>query len=256
MNITDTYCIVLLTNYSYFDKMIYTLNNILKHNYKGDICIVIGDDLLNTSKLNDTPLLKAPNIQIKHFSDIKFSEKFLLNFNNLNRNNIWKEKIFQYHKFYIFDTFFKQWDYIFYIDSGINIFSSLQPILDSAKPNKFLAHSDAYPDYQWKLETQFAAENNIFDKLKQKYNLNIDYPQTTIMLYNTSIIDENTVNDLISLAEEFSISKTNDQGIIALYFTCIKKNWEQIQLGDEKTWYYDYLLRPEKSNKKHIMLKI
>jgi hypothetical protein len=75
------------------------------------------------------------------------------------------------------------------------------------------------------------------------------------MLYDTSIIDNNTFSDLVGLAEECKISKTNDQGIIALYFTNIKPIWEQIQLEDENTWYYDYLLRSNKTNKPHIMLK-
>jgi len=58
------------------------------------------------------------------------------------------------------------------------------------------------------------------------------------------------------LAEECKISKTNDQGIIALYFASIKQIWEQIQLGDNNFWYYDYMLRPEKQNKPPLLLKI
>ena len=51
------------------------------------------------------------------------------------------------------------------------------------------------------------------------------------------------------------ISKTNDQGIIAIYFTNIKPIWEQIQIEDESAWFYDYELRSNKRNKPHIMLK-
>jgi hypothetical protein len=75
------------------------------------------------------------------------------------------------------------------------------------------------------------------------------------MLYDTSIINANTFDDLVNLAEECMISRTNDQGIIALYFTVIKKLWEQIQLENESNWFYDYNLRPNKTNKPHIMLK-
>lgn len=245
-------CICLVTNDAFFDKMLYTLNGIVSRGYSGDLCVVIGDDLINSEKLK-TPALH--NVIIKHFPNIKFSDTFIASFNNLDRGNIWKEKIFQYHKFYMFDTFFKQWNYVFYLDSGISVFSALQPILDSAKPDKFLAHSDAYPDHQWKLETQFVAENNIFNKLKENFNLNIDYPQTTIMLYDTNIIKDDTYNNLVNLAEEYNISKTNDQGIIALYFTCIQPCWEQIQLENQETWFYDYLLRPNKCTKPHILLK-
>jgi hypothetical protein len=246
-------CVSLVTNDAFFDKMLYTLNGIISKGYGGDICVVIGDDLINSEKLK-TPVLQ--NVIIKHFPDIKFSDNFITNFNSIDRGDEWRKKIFQYHKFYMFDTFFKQWEYVFYLDSGISVFSSLKPILDSSKPNKFLAHSDAYPDYQWKLSTQFVSNNEIYTKLSQKYNLNIDYPQSTIMLYDTDIIKEDTFNNLINLAEEYSISKTNDQGIIALYFTLIQNCWEQISLENDNVWFYDYLLRPNKCNKPHILLKM
>jgi len=247
-------CTVLITNDAYFNRLIQTLNNILSYDYQGDICIVIGDDLLNSDKLNHF-LLKLSNITIKHFPDITFTEEFNNKFYSLNREEFWSQKKFQYHKLNLFDTFFKQWDYIFYIDSGAKIYSSIMPIINAKKKDKFLAHSDAYPGYAWNLKVQFIEEEPIFNDLAKKYNLDINYPQTTIMLYDTSIIDSNTFTNLVELAEECKISKTNDQGIIALYFTNIKPLWEQIQLEDENTWFYDFELRPTKLNKPHIMLK-
>jgi hypothetical protein len=247
-------CIVLLTNSSFFEKMIYTLTGILQYNNTEDICIIIGDDLLNSSKLN-IPILQQKNITIKHFPDIIFSEKFMNKFVSIERDPHWRKKIFQYHKFHVFDIFFKQWKNIFYIDAGTTVFRSLAPILSSTKVGKFLAHSDAYPQYEWKLNSQFVQSEEQFNELNQTYNTNIDYPQTTIMLFDTDIIKEDTVNNLLSLAEKYNFSKTNDQGIIALYFTCIHNIWEQIKLGDTESWYYDYLLRPNKCNKPHILLK-
>ncbi len=247
-------CLVLVTNYSFFDKLINTLSQITSYNFTGDICLVIGDDLVDSDKLNH-PLLKDKNVIIKHFTDIVFSDEFNEKFNNIPRLEHWRKKKFQYHKLHLFNTFFKQWKKIFYIDAGMNVFSSIQPIIDVFKEGKFLAHSDAYPAYTYGLEAQFVKEDSIFSTLSQKYNFYIDFPQTTIMLFDSDIIEDNTFENLIHLAEECKISITNDQGIIALYFTNIKPCWEQIQLGDEKTWYYDYLLRPEKMYKPHIMLK-
>jgi hypothetical protein len=246
-------CTVLLTNDKYFEKMLYTLDRILHYGYNNDICIVVGDDLCNSNKLNH-PLLQHSRIIIKYFPDISFSETFLYKFKTITREAHWRDKIFQYHKFYLFNTFFKQWDFIFYIDAGTNVYSSIEPIINSYVPNKFLAHSDAYPSYEWKLRIQFI-EDSLFADLEQEYNLNVDYPQTTIMLYDTNLINDDTFNVLISLSERYPISKTNDQGIIALYVTNIKKCWEQIKLGDDNTWYYDYIRRLDKSNKPYILLK-
>lgn len=248
-------CLVLLTNKAYFDKMIFTLSGILKHGYRGEVCVVIGDDLLNSDEIKHE-LLMANNVVIKHFNDINFSVEFNRKFNSIPREGYWRQKVFQYHKLHLFNTYFKRWDYIFYVDSGINVYNSIDPIIQSRKQNKLLAHSDAYPTYEWKLATQFIQEDVLFNNIVKKYNLKIDYPQTTIMLYDTSIIEEDTFDNLVNLTEECKISKTNDQGIIALYFASIKQIWEQIQLGDENWWYYDYMLRPEKRNKPPILLKM
>jgi hypothetical protein len=64
--------------------------------------------------------------------------------------------------------------------------------------NTLLAHSDVYPEYKLKLHNQFDMTNTkYFTKLNNKYNLNIDYFQTTIMLYDTAIIKNNTYSNYI-----------------------------------------------------------
>jgi hypothetical protein len=245
-------CVVLLCDDLYFEAMINTLVQIRQASYRGDVCLVIGDDLKESDKLTH-PLLK--NVVIKHFPDITFSEEFLETFYSIKRDQFWRDKKFQYHKLHLFNSFFKQWEYIFYIDSGIKIFDKIQPIIDTKKEGKLLAHSDAYHEYIWKLHNQFDMSHHSSDNLMKKYDLFVDYPQTTIMLYDTKIINDDTFSEILNLAEEVKISITNDQGIIALYFTNVKPVWEQIPLGDEKNWFYDYLLRNFKMNKPHIMLK-
>jgi hypothetical protein len=85
------------------------------------------------------------------------------------------------------------------------------------------------------------------------WNLETDYFQTTIMLFDTSIIEDDTFQQLYELTEKYPVSKTNDQGILNLYYHCIKKKWKQIELGDEFTYYYDFNIR--QSDKPYIMTK-
>jgi hypothetical protein len=120
--------------------------------------------------------------------------------------------------------------------------------------NTLLAHSDAYPTYEWKLHAQFCKSNSeYFTKLNDTYKLNIDYFQTTIMLYDTKIIKNDTYDNLLKLLLKYPISITNDQGIIALYFTNIEPLFKQIKTNDENKYFYDYLSR--NPNNKYIMLK-
>ena len=247
-------CVVLLCNNAYFDKFIHTCSLLLTNgNYRGDICLVIGDDL-NGSPLLNHDLITKNNIIIKHFPDIKFTNEFISIARQINRSFEWFQKLFQYHKFYMFNTYFKQWDYIFYIDCGITIFSDITPILNSKEEYKFLAHSDAYPKYEWKLSCQFDKTNSAYSLLETTFNLNCDYPQTTIMLYDTRIIEDNTFDDLVNLMNTYQFSITNDQGVIALYYTNIKKYFKQITTRNDNTCFYDYLRR--NSNDNYIMLKM
>lgn len=69
---------------AYFSKFIYTCSQLLTNgNYKGDICLVIGDDLYNDTIL-DCDIIKNNNnyIIIKHFPNIQFTDEFL-EINNL-----------------------------------------------------------------------------------------------------------------------------------------------------------------------------
>jgi hypothetical protein len=246
-------CVVFVCDSKYWNKFIYTCDLLIRNGkYNGDICLVVGDDLKYLTSMPNDFILKN-KIIVKHFPNIKFSDNFMKNFFSLKRADYWNQKIFQYHKFYLFDIFFKKWKYIFYIDCGIRIFDNIHPILNLKTENKLLAHSDAYPTYVWKLHDQFSKDDIYFPKLNSSFDLNCDYCQTTIMLYDTNLIETNTFKDLLDLSEEYPISITNDQGIIALYFTNIRKFFEQIQIKNDNTYFYDYQRRDPKNN--HIMLK-
>jgi len=247
-------CAVFLCDKAYFSKFIYTCSQLITNgNYRGDICLVIGDDLYNDSIL-DCDLINNNNIIIKHFPNIQFTDEFLKinNLVNCDGRNISKK--FQWHKLHLFNKFFKNWDYIFYLDCGITIFSDISRIINDATENTLLAHSDAYPTYEWTLHCQFDKSLiEYFTKLDTNYNLNIDYFQTTIMLYDTKIIEHETYDELLKLTYEYPICRTNEQGIIALYFTNIKPFFKQIKTNDETTYFYDYLRRNDYNN--YIMLK-
>lgn len=250
-------CVVFTCNKTYLDKFKNTYKQLITiGKYHGDVTLVIGNDL-NKDKLKSETFFT--NINIIQFNDINFNDEFMKSFNELERNKGWRKKIFQYHKLHLFNVYFKQWDYIFYMDCGITIYKDISPILELCEKNTILAHSDAYHTYVWRLHDQFDKTHTLFNTLNEECDLNVDYFQTTIMLYDTNIIDETTFDKLYSLTNKYPISITNDQGIIALYFTNFDKKWKQIKTKDENTFYYDYLQRIDLMKKyninNYIMLK-
>ena len=105
-------------------------------------------------KEKENEIKETYNVEVKYFPDIVFDNNFKEINNNINSDGRNKSKSFQWHKMYLFDVYLKKWNYIFYIDCGINILRPIQPILDSKKKDKLLAHNDAYPTMlgKWKLK--------------------------------------------------------------------------------------------------------
>jgi len=229
--------------------------------------LVIGDDLYYDKEgtvMRDN-FIKYFNINVKYFPDYKFSDEFLEKQKKLPRNCYWFDKIFQYHKFNLFDTYFKRWDYIFYIDCNIKIYSDISQILNTKIKNTLLANRDGVdkenaetcvpetPNDGLKIGDQFIKTDPIYELLKKNYNTKLPYFQTTVMLYDTNIINENTLSNLYNTLFLYPTSVTNDQGIIALYFTQIEPCWKQLQRkNNEDLYFYDYV---RCIDKQYIMLK-
>lgn len=215
-------CVVFLSNAPYFDKFLETCSQLIQNGkYTQDICLIIDKKLHDVNIYNHDFLLEN-NIIVKYFPEIEFSE----NFHRVARQRERYDKLFQYQKFYLFDMFFKKWNYIFYIDSGMKICSSIQPFLDILKSGCFYAHSDSYHKYEWNLDRQFIDIEDYSEKLRNTMDTNIDYFQTGILIFDTKkYINENIFNNLIKTAEAFPNCFTNEQGTMNI---CFVDEWEQV----------------------------
>ena len=237
-------CVAFVCNYRYLHKFFETCKALIYvGEYSGQIVLLVGNDI-NVKSLAKLPFfVENPQILICQEPDIQFSASTIEAINTTNAKcDKFGYKLFQYHKFYLFTPYFKQWDYVFYIDCGAKIYDNIQPILDCATPNALVAHSDAYPTYQWKLGDQF------LDNSVQNAS---NYFQSTIMLYCTSLIDNyHTFNNLCDLATKYPQCRTNDQGILNLAFANV---WKQIPLHNEKKYLYDFCIRH--TDKPYIMTK-
>ena len=187
---------------------------------------------------------------------IKFSKKtnyILSNLDTGDQPNRHKTKRFQWHKLYLFSEEMKNWDFIFYLDINMHIHFPINNVLKNKPIGKFTARSDGYPDYKNNLQTQFDGFHKVNSELNKKYNLNNKYYfQTGVMFFDTKIIKQNTLDEIISLVEKYPISKTNEQGILNLYFLYEKNIFEELLMEiDDYLVYYYWLV----SEKKIIITK-
>lgn len=244
-------CVILMCNKLYLEKAKNTINQLIEiGKYQDDIILLIGNDLKDDN-------ISIDNVIVKYFSDIDrtaiveiLRKKPIADGREIN-------KVFQWHKVHIFDTYFKQWKKCCYIDAGMHIFNPIDKIMDLDCQNKLIAHSDAYPTFEWKLKLQFDNKQfpELYNELYSTYDLEIDYFQSGILLYDTNIINDNTKNNILELSNKYINSRTNEQGIINLYFNCIKKIWKPIIIKDNEIYYYDYWERNNLKCTDYIMLK-
>jgi hypothetical protein len=255
-----SWVLVLIANEQYISRALETIIQartvgkwtdpiVLLHEYS----IVFSNHILKVLEQLQISTVKLPNRNVSKVREIWQDKQEHENYSYI------MSRPFIYQKFNMFHIFFKQWDVVFYLDAGCQIQGDLNRMKTTAEPDNIVyAHSDAYPTYEWKLERQFCldiAPHEMIKELKSNYKLDCDYFQTTLMIFDTKIIQEDTVERLFELAEKYPVSFRMDQGIINLYFLCERKLWKQLPLHDEQGFLYDFHEREGCLRKQYLILK-
>lgn len=225
--------------YQYFSNMYKRIR--VEGQYDGEVILLTGK---YTPTLFIKEIRRRNNVSVFRFPKIIFNqetEDSLKNLNTGNNPNRHLTKNFQWNKLHLFDSWIKDWDYIFYLDINMSIHDDIKPILKNLPLNGFHARSDSYPTYEWKLESQFDQTDIKYNKLSSSYDLEINnYFQTGVMYFDTKIIDNNTKKEIIDLVQTYPISITNEQGILNIYFIFMKNLYKELpsSIGEDITYYY------------------
>ena len=213
--IDKSQCVTVMANRQYLHYFPTFYKNLrINGQYSGEINLITD----NYIHLTNFKRSNYENLNIFKFRGIKFSQNTLKKLNAIeNGRNL--SKPFQWRKFHLFNPVFKEWKFNLYIDINMKINKDITPLLNLKKENKLIAPFDAYPNLDWRLETQFNGDAETMEVLRKDYDLNTrKYFQTGIMFYDTSIIKKDTIFSLIQLVEKYPVSKNNEQGIMNLHF--------------------------------------
>ena len=251
----STNCVILVFNKDYASKASSTFKQLREVGaYADDVVLLTGNDLIGEDL---TLAFPGAFVIHKHFPD--FDRRDILEI--LKNKNVTDTreftKPFQWHKLHCFDVFFKQWAKCMYIDAGMHIFKSIDRIMNLKCEGHLVAHSDAYPSGQRELTCQFNYDHTplLYEKLIRKYKLNVNYFQSGVMLYDTKLIDGNTKSEIFELSREYYNCRTNEQGILNLYFNCHKNVWSVLPVSDSKGFLYDFWERGKAKKTEYVMLK-
>jgi len=160
------------------------------------------------------------------------------------------ESNYYYANLHVFDSFFKNWEYVVSMDCDFTIFDDLNSLFDSEIENSDYILVDKEP-FTIKSYFCWAIENGVIknemcngreeelNKLSKKYNLDKNGFNAGFFSFNTNLINDNTLSELQKLSQELqninfhTSKKGSDQPILNLYFL---NNVKFIENGKISFW--------------------
>ena len=235
----DSVCVVFVCDGNYMHKFKKTYLQLRGDGcYDGEVCLILTGDYDKDSCYLD--FFEDPKNHIVTFPEIIVPERV--------KKCAYRPKCVQaqMQKFHIFNVYFKSWDYILYIDCGMNVHGDVNKIIATREKGIYLAPGDLnIKDHTpQKHSVDFGPKDESFRHLKKRFGLEYVYPRSGVMLFDTDVIKVDTVSDMKRLLYTYPCGK-GDQSYIALYFVHINPVWKPLLREDENQDYYDFCPRGE-----------
>lgn len=253
----QTWVIVLVANDLYFYAAIATAEQVRNSGKWNQDIVILCEEVVFKNK-NNRNLAARVHSTLRVLPKRDFAQIFNTWQNQRNQNPM--KKFYQYMKFYAMDVWFKQWDFVFYMDAGMHVFHPLERMLTIiTQSDRFYAHSDAYPTFEWTLHSQFewtinkTQSQTLLDRYK---HFDMDYFQSGVMIFSTNLIENNSVDRLFELMNEFSATHRNDQFIFNLYVQFERGGlWMPLPVRDSLGFLYDSTDRHGFQKEDYVMMK-
>ena len=136
-----------------------------------------------------------------------------------------------YLKTAVFSVFFKQWRRVLWLDARNDIHYPLEPFFSSINSESaFLANPDAWPAASSILRDHFFSDCDpvLMARVERRFDLHSEYFQSTLMLFDTSLILNDTLTTVAELYNELSRVASSDQIIFSLYWHQIRSVYQPL----------------------------
>lgn len=142
------------------------------------------------------------------------------------------KKLTQWEKLHVFDDYFRSWKRVVFLDAGLRVLDSVEPLLILDYTGAFLCPDDNY--------TEEKRRGNIFDgqiskdypelrdALLEEYGRDILYRDNFLncmWIYDTAILDRVSKSDMIAIMNKYPIFKTNEMGVMNLLLVMKHNLW-------------------------------
>lgn len=153
------------------------------------------------------------------------------------------KKLYQWDKLQVFSWYFRQWERVVFLDAGLRVFDSVEPLLALDWRGKFLAPDDSDPyDNGVRFNVQLAIDSNPI----AGYNLLCDYSESILneryflncmFVFDTALLERVSLEEMVYAMNRYPICMCNEMGIMNLFFTFKLRAWSPLPQKVETNKY-------------------
>lgn len=225
-----TTAFVTLCDRNYFPRALRTIEDLrTSGQWQGDLVLVTVDFEPPLHLL--TPFRVLSHC-VKHIQTDALVEILKKNPMRHRADNSHLGKLTQWDKLQVFSSFFQQWKRICFLDAGLRVFNTVEPLLALPYEGLFLAPDDSDPyDNGNRLGCQFDLSANpaAAHALLAEFGNDIvsyRYFLDCMFVFDTALINLCDRTHMEAAMNAYPISYSNDMGIINLFFTVKHKVWK------------------------------
>jgi alpha-N-acetylglucosamine transferase len=218
---------VTLSDRSYLPKALRTIRELQTNGcWGGDIVLIAVD-------IDPEPIPGVTIHRVSHLSTDQLFAHWKTHPIQPMPDNRHYGKVYQWDKLQVFDPFFQQWDRVVFVDAGMRILDTVQPLLDLHWQGRLLAPDDADPydnGSRFGRQLDLTANPDVTSKLLTAYGSDIlmeRYFNNCLFVFDTTLIGNDlvTVPSLHRLMSEYPIFLCNETGLMNLVFSYTLKCW-------------------------------
>jgi hypothetical protein len=211
---------VTLSDVGYYPKAIRTIQELREYgNWDGDVVLIAVDFDPNPTELYNATIYKT-----SHIDTDGLMESFRNHPIKPMPDNRHFAKLYQWDKLQVFKPFFRQWDRVVFLDAGIRIFDSVDPLLNLDWKGHFLAPDDSEPydnGHRFRIQLDVDANPPAREAMFSEFPdtiLDSKYFNNCMFVFDTRLTYQTTFEEMEEYMNKFPIFMCNEMGLMNLIF--------------------------------------
>lgn len=225
-----------------------------------------GDIVLMAIDFDPEPIPGVLIHRIPHMSLDKLLESYEKYPLTHSHDDRWKTKLYQWDKLQVFTDFFRTWERVIFLDAGMRVIASLQPLLDLEWRGALLGPDDtehpASNGMKFKPQVESVSNPDAYNALVKEFGestLNADsYLLNCMFVFDTALLDRITFQELVDTMNMYPIATCNEMTIMNLVFCFRHRVWKPFpaKVGTRYLFGWNetnYILKPARWVDFHFM---